>query len=74
MGAPARYPIYVRGVEANETFGMPQDATNCSVCYDPATRTKFWGGWAFTVDGREVVVHVPRQRACVPAGTSRAAR
>ncbi|KXZ47914.1 hypothetical protein GPECTOR_32g527 [Gonium pectorale] len=43
VGAPARFPIYVSDVDANETFGRPADATNCSICYDPATRTKFWG-------------------------------
>ncbi|GLC33295.1 hypothetical protein PLESTB_000349600 [Pleodorina starrii] len=43
MGAPARYPIFVRDVEAGDTFGTGRDATNCPICYDPATRTKFWG-------------------------------
>ncbi|GIL91710.1 hypothetical protein Vretimale_14832 [Volvox reticuliferus] len=42
-GAPARFPIFIHGVSPNETFGADRDATNCSVCYDPATRTKFWG-------------------------------
>ncbi|EFJ44732.1 hypothetical protein VOLCADRAFT_95096, partial [Volvox carteri f. nagariensis] len=43
MGAPARYPIFVRGVDPNDTFGTGQDVVNCSICYDPSTRTKFWG-------------------------------
>ncbi|GIL44373.1 hypothetical protein Vafri_1861, partial [Volvox africanus] len=42
-GAPARFPIFIRGVPGDETFGATRDVTNCSVCYDPATRTKFWG-------------------------------
>lgn len=60
MGAPARFPIYVHDVGPDETFGMPHDASNCSVCYDPATRTKFWGerrkkregDWSAVVSGR----------------------
>ncbi len=47
MGAPARFPIFVSGVEANETFGMDYDAYDCPICYDNATRTKFWGGWCW---------------------------
>ncbi|KAG2450347.1 hypothetical protein HYH02_004852 [Chlamydomonas schloesseri] len=60
MGAPARYPIYVHDVDANETFGMPDDATNCSVCYDPTTRTKFWGFATVMIDWDKFVYGIVR--------------
>ncbi len=41
-----RMPIYISGVDANETFGQPYDIPNCpdeGTCYNRTTRTKFWG-------------------------------
>ncbi|KAG2484907.1 hypothetical protein HYH03_016293 [Edaphochlamys debaryana] len=43
MGAPARFPIFVPNSAPNETFGLNFTAPNCSACYDPVTRSKFWG-------------------------------
>lgn len=40
-------PIYIHNVSSDESFGLDARFTNnynnCSVCYDAATRTKFWG-------------------------------
>eukprot|EP00198_Chlamydomonas_reinhardtii_P011654 XP_001700991.1 predicted protein [Chlamydomonas reinhardtii] len=60
MGAPARFPIYVHDVGPDETFGMPHDASNCSVCYDPATRTKFWGFATVMIDWDKFVYGIVR--------------
>ena len=43
-------PIYKSNVSADEDFGLPPgiNLTDCPVCYDAATRTKFMGecvGW-----------------------------
>ncbi|PNH11652.1 Calcium/calmodulin-dependent 3',5'-cyclic nucleotide phosphodiesterase 1B [Tetrabaena socialis] len=44
MGITVRSPVFVAGVDANETFGSP-DLLNlsCGGCYNASTRTKFWG-------------------------------
>lgn len=56
MGAPARFPIFVSGVDENETFGLDYDVYDCPICYDPATRTKFWGEcWVLCWDSTVLV-------------------
>ncbi|GFR47237.1 hypothetical protein Agub_g8921, partial [Astrephomene gubernaculifera] len=61
MGAPARYPIFLRDVDENETFGLSRDATNCSsLCYDAGTRTKFWGFATVLIDWDRFINQVVR--------------
>ena len=57
MGMTAQQPIYVSGVDRNETFGrnstgLTQNATLCPGCYNEATRTIFWVG------GRGLTTHL----------------
>ncbi|GFR47439.1 hypothetical protein Agub_g9162 [Astrephomene gubernaculifera] len=67
-GAFIRYPIYVQDVGANETFGfryrdnataipysdLPASVRSCSVCYNAATREKWWGLLTVLVNYDEV--------------------
>ncbi|KAJ9524730.1 hypothetical protein QJQ45_024366 [Haematococcus lacustris] len=46
-GAIVRLPVFVQNSSLSETFGtnrsMPTNCVPQSICYDPATREKFWG-------------------------------
>lgn len=43
-GLLMRLPIFIDGVDANETFGAPGEVYECpaGMCYDATTRRKFW--------------------------------
>lgn len=44
VGLIIRVPIFVQNVDGNETFNMPVlSNVSCDICYNDATRTKFWG-------------------------------
>lgn len=55
VGIVMRIPIYVSNVtNPNETFGAPQAAYNCSICYDRATKTRWWGIAGTVVDFEQI--------------------
>ncbi|GFR47438.1 hypothetical protein Agub_g9161 [Astrephomene gubernaculifera] len=70
IGAFVRYPIYVGDVGANETFGfryrdnataipysdLPASVRSCSVCYNAATREKWWGLMTVLIDYNSVAL------------------
>ncbi|KAI8476186.1 MAG: kinase-like domain-containing protein [Monoraphidium minutum] len=44
LGIVPRLPIFVANVsDPREAFGAAHEAHNCSACYDPATKRRFWG-------------------------------
>ncbi|KAG2485174.1 hypothetical protein HYH03_016064 [Edaphochlamys debaryana] len=52
-GVILRWPIFIRGVDASETFGLPDPLNpfcGAACAYDPATRTKFWGFASAVID------------------------
>ena len=49
MGLVAKMPVYVSGVDRNETFGLnntglTRNSTLCPGCYNETTHTIFWVG------------------------------
>ena len=38
-----RLPVFISGVDANETFNAGHGITDCDACYDAPNRTKLWG-------------------------------
>ncbi|KAI8463487.1 MAG: hypothetical protein J3K34DRAFT_145885 [Monoraphidium minutum] len=50
-----RLPVFIPNVsDPNETFGFPHAAYNCTPCYDPATRSRFWGFATVYVDVKDI--------------------
>ncbi|KAJ9505875.1 hypothetical protein QJQ45_010053 [Haematococcus lacustris] len=43
-------PIFFTNTSAEETWGSPRQATNCSICYNATTRTKWWGYVSIALD------------------------
>ncbi|KAI8475398.1 MAG: kinase-like domain-containing protein [Monoraphidium minutum] len=55
VGLVMRIPIFVANVtDPNETFGATNEAYNCSICYDPATKSRFWGITGSVVDFEQI--------------------
>ncbi|GFH33313.1 uncharacterized protein HaLaN_32663, partial [Haematococcus lacustris] len=43
-------PIFFTNTSVDETWGFPLQATNCSICYNQTTRTKWWGYISIALD------------------------